>query len=509
MSSKASRRKQKAMTASQNQQQKKSPSEFSLGVNMKAVGNGTGIVSVYNNNRYTVHGDVRGYEVDRILMNKQDNMYLIYDLMNFYSDSDSIFNSVIKNVLTPFSVASGWKLICSSEKMKSKYQAYFDSIGLNALLKNIFYDMYLYGQCYLYDRGDFIQVLPPRKIRIASISISGQPVLEYFISQYADRYTMAKEDFIDTLLEQYKGYPEEILTQIKEGGGQYLQLNPENTYTIQTEKSMYEKYAIPLGVSCLKSFSKKTLISQYENSLLNIGAKSFLHVQIGDKDTIKTVDKKALASVGAIFKEAINGFPLAVTAWNVSAKYVFVDNKGMFDTSKYNEVNNEILSGCGIAPIIATGDSSSSNFASSSINIGVTEKRIIQNQNSVVDFVAWLMKKRSVEWRVAPNRIPTFQFNPVDLQNDDTFKDTVLAIYQQGLISKQTAIDSLGFDYSQEKSRRDIENKENMDDTFKLPPNANTQAAGENGKGGAPEIPTADKDKSATGKQPMPSDLKK
>ena len=503
MSSKASRKKQQAINLAQQKQSQPQKSEFSLGVNMKTVGTGNGVVSVYNNNHYTVRGDVRGYEVDKILMNKQDNMYLIYDLMNFYSDSDSIFNSIIKNVLTPFSVASGWKLICESEKMKTKYQTYFNSIALNALLKNIFYDMYLYGQCYLYDRGDFIQVLPPRKIRIASISISGQPVLEYFISQYATRYTMAKEEFIDTLLEQYAGYPEEILSEIKTGGAQYIQLNPENTYTIQTEKSMYEKYAIPLGVSCLKSFSKKTLISEYENSLLNIGAKSFLHVQVGDKDNIKTVDKNVLSSVGAIFKDALNGFPLAVTAWNVNAKYIFADTKGMFDTSKYNEVNNEILSGCGIAPIIATGDASSSNFASSSINIGVTEKRIIQNQNTVVDFIAWLMQKRSIEWRVASNKVPTFSFNEVDLQNDDAFKDTVLAIYQQGLISVETTVDALGFNYAQEKSRREIENKNKIEEVFKLPPNANTQATGENGR---PPEATADKDKSNTGKQPKPSD---
>ena len=484
--------------------------EYSLGVDMKTVGTGNGIVSVYTNNNYTIRGDVKGYDVDRILMNKQENMNPIYDLMNFFVDADSIFNSVIKNVLTPFSVASGWKLQGSSEKVKDKYKTYFCTIGINALLKNIFYDLYLYGQCYLYDRGDFIQVLPPRKIRISSISVSGQPVLEYCISEYTSNFTMAKEGFMDTLIEQYKGYPPEILAQLQDGKGQYVsgqgnyvQLNPENCYTIQVEKSMYEKYAIPLGVSCLKSFSKKTLISEYENSLLNIGAKSFLHVKIGDKDVIKTVDTNALSAVGTIFKNAINGFPLAVTAWNVDATYISVDTKGMFDKSKYNEVNNEILSGCGISPIIATGDSSSSNFASSTINVGTTEKRIIQNQNSVVDFIIWLMQKRSIEYRISNTKLPIFEFNAVDLQNDTSFKDTILKIYQQGLISVETTVDTLGFSFNQEKSRRDSENKEKIEEIFKLPPNANTQAAGENGR---PVDPKANKDKSdSSNKAPKPS----
>jgi len=508
MSSKASRKKQQATILAQ----KKSPSsdklEFSMGVDMKVVGTGNGVVSVYSNDNYTSRGCVKGYDVDRILMNKQDNMNPIYELMNFFVDADSIFNSVIKNVLTPFSVASGWKLQGSSEKTKDKYKTYFKKIGLNALMKNIFYDLYLYGQCYLYDRGDFIQVLPPRNIRIASISISGQPVLEYCVSEYVDRYTMAKEKFLDTMLERYQGYPPEMLEQIKNdtgtyisGQGQYVQLNPENCYTIQVEKSMYEKYAIPLGVSCLKSFAKKTLISEYENSLLSIGAKSFLHVKVGDKDIVKTIDGKVLTDVGNIFKQAINGFPLAITAWNVDANYISVDTKGMFDKSKYNEVNNEILSGCGISPIVATGDSSSSNFASASINVGTTEKRISQNQNSVVEFVEWLMQKRSVEWRISGTRLPIFEFNAVDLQNDSSFKDTILKIYQQGLISYETTVETLGFDYSQERTRRTTENKDKIEETFKLPPNANTQAS----EGGAPEVPGANKDTSNSGKQPKPS----
>lgn len=504
--------KKKKHSAIAQQKQSVRPLEYSLGVDMKTVGTGNGIVSVYSNENYTSRGHVKGYDIDKILMNKQDNMNLIYDLMNFFVDADSIFNSVIKNVLTPFSVASGWKLQGSSEKVKDKYKAYFKSLGINSLLKNIFYDLYLYGQCYLYDRGDFIQVLPPRKVRISSISVSGQPILEYCISEYANRYTVAKEGFMDTLTEQYKGYPPEILEQLQSekgkyvsGQGQYVQLNPENCYTIQVEKSMYEKYAIPLGVSCLKSFSKKTLISEYENSLLSIGAKSFLHVKIGDKDIVKTVDKTALTDVGSIFKQAINGFPLAVTAWNVQANYISVDTKGMFDKSKYNEVNNEILSGCGISPIVATGDSSSSNFASASINVGTTEKRISQNQNTVVEFIDWLMQKRAIEYRISNTKLPTFEFNAVDLQNDTAFKDEILKIYQQGLISYETTLETLGFDYDQEKTRREAENKDKIEEIFKLPPNANTSASTDN-KGGAPKVPGSDKDKSdSSNKAPKPS----
>lgn len=481
--------------------------QYALGFNMKGKVSNDGssnTVAIYENPNFGMCGWPKGYDVDMILRNKQDNIYLIYDLMNYYCDIDSIFNSCIKRVLTPFSVSSGWKLQGISERNKNKYTDYFDLIGIDNLCADIFYDLYLYGQCFLYDRQDYIEILPPRRIRISSISVGGQPILEFQIIEFVKNYTMAKEKYIDTLLAQYKGYPEEILEGIR-NGETWVQLNPQNTYAVQLEKSRWAKYAMPIGVSCLKSFAKKTLIGEYENALLNVGMKSFLHVKVGDKDVVKTASSPDLRDIGSIFKDAINGFPLAVTAWNVQSEWVQVNVKDMFDKSKYAEVNTEILSAIGISSIIATGDSSGSNFASASINVSTVQTRIHQNQNKVVLFIKWLMAKRATEWRISKNKIPQFLFNPANLQNDSNFKDEVLKIYQQGLISKQTAIDDLEYSYDQELERKKTEVKEKLDDVFTIPPSFNNQAAGENGR---PVVKDSDKDKSNTGKQPMPSDSK-
>lgn len=481
------------------------PLEYSLGVDMKSISNSEGIISVYENRSFTPQGDLKGYDVNKILKNKQENIYRIFELMSYYVEADSVLNAVIKKVLTPFSVASGWKLHGASEKVKQKFLDHFEEIGLNDLVRDIFYDLYLYGQCYLYDRdGKWFDIFPAHRIRISSIGVNGQPILEYKIEEFTQTNVgIVRENFIKTLEEKYKGYPKEILEGIK-NRQLYVQLNPQNCYTIQDVKSRWEKYAMPVGVAALKAFNKKNLISSFEDAQLNLGMKGFLHVKVGDKDIIKTPDKNAMIDVGQIFKNAINGFPLAVTAFNVSSEFIKVDTKELFTTDKYKNVNNEILSACGIASIVATGDSSSSSFASAQININTTEKRIIQNQRNVAEFIKWIIKKRAIDFRISSTKLPEFIFNSINLANDSTFKDEVLKIYEHGLLSRQTTIENLSFDFNQERERKQNEISGKLDEVFVLPPSFNNQSNTDN-KGGRPVDPNADKSKSASGKAPKPS----
>jgi len=130
--------------------------------------------------------------------------------------------------------------------------------------------------------------------------------------------------------------------------------------------------------ACLKAFSKKALISNYENSQLSIGARSFLHVKIGEKEKMTKIDQKMITDTAAIFKSALNTFPLAVTSWFVSSEFVGVEKQqNLFDKSKYNEVNSAILSAGGISSIVVSGQNEGgSSFAQAQISITTAAERI-------------------------------------------------------------------------------------------------------------------------------------
>jgi len=470
---------------------------------------GISVVTSYES-KFQPNGDLKNFSLDKILKNKQKNIYQIYELMSYYVEADPIFGSAIKNVLTPFSV-SGWYLQGGSEEVKREYEEYFDEIELDDLLYGLFYDLYLYGNVFLYDREDgFIEILPPHRIEIMDIKRNNEPILAYKVPELEKRRGSVTEKFLKTLEIKYKkGYPLEILEGIKRKE-KTIQLDPEKAYAIQSPKSLWEKYAMPMGTSILKTFSKKNLISEAENASMNFRMKSFLHVKVGDEKIRSKPNEDELINMGLVFKDAINGFPLAVTAWNVDADWVRIQDEFLTKEKRYNDVNSEILAACGLASIVVTGDSDGTSFAAAQINTSMAEKRIEQNQKKIVNFLHKIMYKRAEEWGISEENIPKFMFQKVSLRDNKDAMNEIQSLFKLGLVGYQTSLETLGYDFEQEKQRKALENEEDAQSIFTIPPSFDTQSGKDDpNKNGRPEKDdsdrASDKNKSLTGKSPKPS----
>lgn len=481
---------------------------FGVRLNQRDV-NGISVVTSYESN-FEPNGDLKNFSLDKILKDKQNNIYQIYELMSYYVEDDPVFGSAIKNVLTPFSV-SDWYLQGGSEEAKEQYEIYFNEIGLDDLLYGLFYDLYLYGNVFLYDREDgFIEILPPHRIEISDIKINNEPILAYRVPETERRRRgQVTEQFLKTLETKYKdAYPPEILEGIKKRE-KVIQLNPERAYAIQSPKSIWEKYAMPMGTSILRTFSKKNLIGEAENASMNFRMKSFLHVKVGDENVRSKPNTEELTNMGFVFKDAINGFPLAITAWNVDANWVRIQDDFLARDKRYSEVNSEILAACGLASIVVTGDSDGTSFAAAQINTSMAEKRIQQNQKKITNFLHKIMRKRAEEWGIDEESVPKFVFQKVSLRDNKDAMEEIQALFKLGLVGYQTSLEALGYDYEQEKKRKIVENEENAQDIFTIPPSFDTQSGKEDSEGGRPETDdsdrASDKNKSITGKNPKPS----
>lgn len=485
-------------------QELKETEKYCFGSKAQFKNNGKSNISTYESRNFTSKGYPKGYDADILLMNKETNINRIFELCNYYHMSEPLLGNSVNNVLVPFSM-SGWQLQGSNEMVKKKYIDFYDSIGLNDLARDIFYEYYVYQNVYGYIRDGWIDLFAPWRIRIASISTNGNPVLEFCVTEIANKhYTTATESFLNTVALTYEGYPQEVIDGIHKGLG-YIQLDPSKTFCIQGTKSRWEKYSTPIICEALRPLAKKQLISDFENSQLQNGAKSFLEVRVGSKDNKKTVNSNDLDDVEGIYRQALNGFPLATVSWEVQSEWKNLDTKTLFDQNKYAACNTEILSSIGISNAVVTGEGGSGSYAQASLNLSTLTKRIEDAQAKIADFINKLNKEKAIEWRIAENRVPKFVFSPLNLQSDQNFRNEVFKLYQQGLLSKQTTLESLDYSFDQEKSRKGKENKDNLDEVFTIPQNPNTTSG--NNAGGAPKGDPikVDQNKSDSGKAPKPS----
>ena len=516
------------------------------------------LANTYDNRNITFTGELATYDYETILRDKQANITQLYELADYFIDADPIVRGIIKGVYATFAVTP-WKLIGESEKIKQKYEDYYERIHLRDRMTSILYQYFKYGNVYVYLQPDGnIISLPVNKTRISNIMINGEPLLEFDAQSIRNdifyQGIPARKGFIDDEEIDIKvlGLPEEVQEAVIKSDAQWVQLNPENTFVLQDLKEDWMRYAVPMIAAFLDGLKKKRLISNYEDALLNLGINSFIHVRYGN-DNAEAFDmypnQEELSAVNSVFMKAMKGSALAVTNNYAQASVIQPDTKFLFEFDKYKNANAEILSAGGISGIIVSGRAEDgSSFASAQVSINTADKRIEHARANFCEMMNKINQRvndNGILPRSAGDKVPRFSMLPLDLSGTSKFQRTCVELYKMGCVSTQTMMEAQGFDMGQEIERKkkeiksgdyellnnlyvqnDLLSKKNQEQISKSPPppqNINPQNRNpqiqeteieeemrtETKKVGRPEIQdedrTSDKGNSFTGKQPKPS----
>lgn len=485
----------------------------------------------YNDKSITFSGNLLSYDYEGILRDKQRNIIRLFELSDYYVDADPIYRGIIKNVYTPFSMAEDYRLIGANERVKQKYEEYYDRIHLRDRMRSIFLQLFKYGNVYVYlmEDGNLI-TLPVHMVRIANIMADGEPLVEFNCQtikrDLKQQGIKAQKEFLDDedLKLRLSGFPEEVADAVQKGKD-WVQLNPENTFVLQDLKEDWMRYAVPIVATCLKAFAKKELIAQYEASLLNLGISSFVHVSYGDAAKDIYPDRQMLSQVQALFAHAMdvrNGVPLVTTNNFVRASVVQPDMNDLFQDDHYAMVNSEILSAGGISGIVVSGIAGEgSTFATAQVSMQTAAIRIKQAQDNFCEMMDRInLRLNGVLPHSRMTNIPRFTFPPVDLAGSEKFRQTCLKLWEAGVVSTKTMLQTHGYDIGQEVELRKQEMTDGTDkilspmgEQFDM---ENEHAQGDNkkpplekDKGGRPEMEdyerNSDPAKALTGKVPKPS----
>lgn len=234
-----------------------------------------------------------------------------------------------------------------------------------------------------------------------------------------------------------------------------------------------------------------------------------MHVSYGDSRSDILPDITQLNAVNALFKRAMTGAALATTNHLCKAEVIQPDLNEMFSDDKYSDVNAEILSAGGISGIIVSGRAEDgSNFASAQVSMQTAAMRIKQARDDFAELMnrvnARLNGKHGSMTHSASGNVPQFVFPPVDLADSQKFQEICRTLWEKGVVSTRTMLQSHGYDMDQETERMKNEPKRDMNSAK----STSGEPSGE-GKIGRPELDdserSSDPAKSMTGKQPKPS----
>ena len=426
---------------------------------------------------------------------------------------------------TPFSLNEGYKLIGGDKSKKKQLEDYYKQIHLADFMANWFLQFFKYENVYTYLKEDgSLFTLPVHLIRISGVAVNGEPVLEYNCRSVRDDiYQMgvqAQKDFIDDedTKVKFSSLPEEAIKGAQDGL-EWVQLNPANTFVSQGLKEEWQRYAVPMIASCLTALAKKELISSYENALLNLGMRAFVHARYGDPKSEMLPDINSLNAVSRVFRSAMTGTALAVTNHLCDVEIIQPDTKDMFEYDKYKGVNADILSAGGISGIIVSGRSEDgSTFATAQVSMQTAAIRIKHARDNFCDMMDRVNERlngggggRAIP-HASSDKIPKFTMPQVDLTGSKAFQEACMKLFEKGVLSKETLLNSYGHDIKLEVERRQEEKKNGTDEALVPAQKTNTPVDSTDGTETTKGRPTLDDNerssdpaKSQTGRQAKPS----
>ena len=436
-------------------------------------------IKAYDNASFTYSGDLADVDFASILRDKQGNINNIYSLSDYFTDANPIVHGINMHVYAPF-INGDYFLTCDNEKTIEIYEEHYKQIRLRELISDIAVQLTKYANVFVYKWNGYAMTLPPNKCVIANISIDGTPVVDFDVQsiQYEFKqrfYSLLEQKGInDAVFEDVlNGYPPEVAEAIKKGT-QYARLDPSNTFVIQGDKEGWKRYAIPWIVSAFPALAKRDVISKYEDSLLNVGARPFIHATYGDSTKNQDIlpDIEELRALRQIVSSAMSGRPLAVTNHLVKITPIQFDLGDLYNNPLYTQVNNDVLAAGGIAGIIVNGNSEEgSTFASAQVSMQAAACRIENARKEIEDFMLKFNRSLAEDLRATRSNnlksIPEFHFTPLSMNGQKELREACEKLWTMGVVSTKTMMNAYGYSINNEKMQREKEADDGTDEALK------------------------------------------
>lgn len=414
--------------------------------------------STYYQDNFAINGTPKEFELEKYLKNPQDNIDNICSLSRyFYYKSGVIMRTV--NIIRDFGITGIKKNYKKSgTRIKKIIEDYDKRINMTRLLKDILFELALTGNVALYDRdGDYVDILPLSVIEVSELIINGKQQLKFDHNKFSSEYSTLT-DKEKQLLKQ--AYPPEVHRANQTSG--YTDLNIENTYFIKNNSSRYEKYGVTFLLPAFTDLSQKNLMKEAEKSTTSGIVDQILHIAVGDKD--HKPKKQEIEYFDQIFTGK-KGSIRATTPYYVSLNWIS-PNTDIFGEEKFLEIDKDILSSLGVSITLLRGDGGG-NYSDGMINIAGLIKTIESMREDIPSIIHDLYRKELERNGISGEKAPEVELSPIEI-NSETKYQMIQWLFQSAGLPYEVLYDEFNMDFETVKAMREDENKQNVQDVFKL-----------------------------------------
>lgn len=308
------------------------------------------------------------------------------------------------------------------------------------------------------------------------VSMSMPPELTELLKKPTSELTEEEKELIKALPSDLKN--------AAQGGGEY-KLDSRLVGQITYRKQPYERYAKPRTTRIFDSIEYKNSLRQADLSTLDGITNYILKITIGN-DEYPVVSQAELEAVAQLFNTPSKSFDVV---WNHTLeveKIVSPEIESILGKDKYEQVNEDMTVGLGIATSLL-GGSSKLNSA----EIELLTKGLMEEINYARRQVTrWIYREyQQIAEAMGFARIPKIRWDDGVLLDTILYLNTIAQSVDRRMLSYRTALERLGFDYSNELKNMEEEMPLVEAGTFGIL-GSPWQKAANTGTGGQSQIPS-------------------
>lgn len=251
-------------------------------------------------------------------------------------------------------------------------------------------------------------------------------------------------ELTDDEKEIIKLLPSEFKSAVAGGGG--IDLDPMYVGSVDYRKMPYERYARPRGIKAFDSLDYKKALRQADLSTLDGISNYILKITVGS-DEYPVTDQLQLETVAKLFDTPSKSFDVV---WNHTLhveKIVSPEIGEILGQDKYKQVNEDITGALGMSRALIDG-TTNVNVAEAGLIVRAVIEEISYARRQVT---RWIYDEyRQIANAVGFDRVPRIRWDNTILRDIILYMSTIAGLVDRRMLSYQTALEQLGFDYDNE-----------------------------------------------------------
>lgn len=238
--------------------------------------------------------------------------------------------------------------------------------------------------------------------------------------------------------------PSDFKADVEKGGG--VVLDPLFVGDIDYRKQPYERYPKPRGVKVFDSLEYKNSLREADLSTLDGISNYILKITVGT-DAYPATDQTQLEAVAQLFNTTSKSFDVV---WNHTLeveKIVSPEIEAILGQDKYAQVNEDISGGLAFSRALVDGITNVQQAEA-----GLIVKTVIEEVNYARRQVErWIYNEyKQIAEAMGFDRFPKVRWDNTVLRDMILYMSTISQLVDRRMLSYETALEQLGFDYGNE-----------------------------------------------------------